>query len=157
MIYYGIDPGKGGGIAAVGENGDLLFADKMPDTERGIFELLSVMDRDWRDGSAPPPRTAVLELVRSSPQMGVVSVFTFGRNYGALRMALAAHKIPFEEHTPAKWQGMMRCRSGGDKNVTKQRAQELFPDVKCTHNISDALLLAEFCRRLHKGLLGVSA
>ena len=38
--------------------------------------------------------------------------------------------------------------SKGDKNVTKRRAQELFPGARVTHAVADALLLAEYCRRL---------
>jgi hypothetical protein len=35
----------------------------------------------------------------------------------------------------------------GDKNVSKRKAQELFPQLKITHATADALLLAEFGRR----------
>jgi len=37
--------------------------------------------------------------------------------------------------------------TGGDKNVSKRRAQELFPEIKITHAIADALLIAEYARR----------
>ena len=33
-----------------------------------------------------------------------------------------------------------------DKNVTKNRAQQLWPTIKVTHAIADALLLGEYCR-----------
>lgn len=62
-------------------------------------------------------------------------------------MLLASQSVPFEEVTPAKWQGALGCRSKGDKNVTKRKAQELFPEVKMTHAIADAYLLAEYCRQ----------
>jgi hypothetical protein len=35
----------------------------------------------------------------------------------------------------------------GDKNVSKRRAQELFPQLKVTHATADALLIAEYGRR----------
>jgi hypothetical protein len=38
--------------------------------------------------------------------------------------------------------------SKGDKNVTKRRAQQLFPQLKVTHAIADALLIAEYGRRV---------
>ena len=79
--------------------------------------------------------------------MGCVSAFTFGRGYGALLMALTAARIPFDVVQPAKWQQGLGCRSGGDKHVTKRRAQQLFPSVTVTHALADALLIAEFCRR----------
>lgn len=137
-LYIGIDPGTGGGIAALTATGDVHLVTAMPATERDVFELLTGLA-----GSR-----AVLEFVRSSPQMGVKSAFTFGQGYGGLRMALLAAGIPFDEVHPIKWQNAMQARSSGDKNVTKRRAQELFPQVRCTHANSDALLLAEYCRRV---------
>jgi hypothetical protein len=86
--------------------------------------------------------------------MGVTSAFTFGRGYGSLLMALTAKRVPFDEVPPGTWQKTMGCLSGGDKNVTKRRAQQLFPAVKVTHAVADALLIAEFARRrwhLHQG------
>jgi hypothetical protein len=59
-------------------------------------------------------------------------------------------KIPFEEVSPVKWQKVMGCLSKGDKNVTKAAAQRLFPDIKITHAIADALLIAEYGRRIKK-------
>jgi hypothetical protein len=41
----------------------------------------------------------------------------------------------------------MGCLTKGDKNVSKKRAQELFPSIKCTHATSDALLIAEYGNR----------
>ena len=41
----------------------------------------------------------------------------------------------------------MDCLTGGDKNVTKRKAQSLFPWVKVTHAIADSMLLAEYCRQ----------
>lgn len=90
---------------------------------------------------------AYLEQVHSSPQMGVKSSFTFGNGFGHLEMALTAAGIPFERVRPQVWQKAMSCMTGGDKNVSKRKAQELFPHIKCTHATSDALLIAEFGRR----------
>ncbi len=68
-------------------------------------------------------------------------------------MALVAAGIAFDEVTPQRWQKMLGCRSKGDKNVTKRRAQDLFPQVRVTHALADALLLAEYCRRVKLGQL----
>jgi Holliday junction resolvasome RuvABC endonuclease subunit len=142
VTALGIDPGASGGIAALAADGTLLWAVPTPATHRDILDLLQ---------SAWPAR-AVLEFVRSSPQMGVVSAFSFGAHAGALRMALVAAGIPFDEVTPQKWQAAMQCRTKGDKNVSKRRAQELFPSVKVTHATADALLLAEYGRRIDRRL-----
>jgi hypothetical protein len=140
----GIDPGQGGGIAIVGEG--VLNSYKMPETERDLLDTLD-------DAKVFGATTAYLEFVRSSPQMGVVSAFKFGQGYGALRMAVIASGLRLEEVTPQKWQRSMQCLTKGDKNVSKRRAQELFPEHKITHAIADALLIAEYGRRC-EGLQG---
>lgn len=139
MTYIGLDPGVSGGIAVLNEFGTLKLAVKMPPTEMDVLEFLRE-----HGGSGK----AALEFVRSSPQMGVTSAFTFGRGYGGLKMALLACGIACVEVTPQKWQSALGCRTGGDKNVSKRKAQELFPMFKVTHHTADALLLAEYCRRL---------
>jgi hypothetical protein len=76
--------------------------------------------------------------------MGVVSAFSFGRGYGNLEMALTAARIPFERVRPQVWMKALGCMTKGDKNITKKLASELFPNIKCTHAVSDALLLAYY-------------
>jgi hypothetical protein len=95
----------------------------------------------------------VLEHAQAFPGMGVSGAFNYGRGYGAMAMALQACGIPYDIVPPAKWQGALSCRSGGEKNITKRRAEQLFPAQKVTHAIADALLLAEYCRRVHQGAL----
>lgn len=136
MTYLGIDPGVNGGIAWTGPDG--AAAEKMPDTERETFELLAAHGEN---------AVAVIERVASSPQMGVTSAFTFGRGYGFLRGCLHALGIPFVEVSPMKWQKVLECRTHGDKNVSKARAQQLYPHLKITHATADALLLATYCAR----------
>jgi len=138
----GIDPGQIGGIAIVGP--DMLDAVKMPDTERDVFELLA----EW----APLASRAVIEQVGVMPKEGVRSAFTFGRGYGGLRMALIALRMPFQAVAPGVWQRPFNLPTGkggktAKKNVHKARAQEMFPSLKITHAIADALLIAEWGRR----------
>lgn len=138
-LYIGIDPGKSGGIAFIPtEHGD-PWTEKMPDTERDLWDLF--------DGMEEQRPFAMIEFVRSTPQMGVVSAFTFGWGYGSLRMCLLARAISSEDVVPGKWQKAMGCLTKGDKNVSKRKAQQLFPGLKITHANADALLIAEYCRR----------
>jgi Holliday junction resolvasome RuvABC endonuclease subunit len=142
MITIGIDPGKNGGIAVINEKGD-AYADKMPETLQDLFELLNSYSVGY-DGNC----RAFIEQVHSSPQMGVKSAFTFGNGFGHLEMALTACGIPFERIRPQAWQKALGCMTKGDKNVSKRRAQELFPTLKITHSTADALLIAEYGRRI---------
>jgi len=141
-LYIGIDPGLSGGIAFIPTLGD-PWAHKMPETDRDLIDLL-------RDSINLFDARATLEFVSSSPQMGVKSAFTFGEGYGRLQMALTALGVPYERVRPQAWQKSMGCLTRGDKNVSKRRAQELFPALKVTHAIADALLIAEFARRAGK-------
>lgn len=141
-LYIGIDPGLSGGIAFIPDNGT-PWAHKMPETDKDLMELF----RDSINLSEP---RALIELVHSSPQMGVKSAFTFGEGYGRLQMALTALGIPYERVRPQAWQKALGCMTKGDKNVSKRRAQELFPDIKVTHSTADALLIAEYNRRSAK-------
>jgi crossover junction endodeoxyribonuclease RuvC len=81
------------------------------------------------------------------PKQGVTSTFTFGRGFGALCMGLTAAEIPYDLVSSMKWMGAMQCRTGGDKSVSKRRAQQLFPQVKVTDYLADSLLIAEYLRR----------
>lgn len=162
MFYIGIDPGVSGGIAILDDSGKVIEIHKMPETNRDILVLFGAA----HPGVPRIPARAVLERVSASPQMGTVSAFTFGKGYGGLRMALAAGQIPYDEVAPLKWQNAMGCAQprrapgepkkkigGKDKNISKRRAQELFPAEWVTHSIADALLLAEYCRRKAVGEL----
>lgn len=137
----GLDPGQSGGIAIVDPTG-MPWAVKMPETERDIWDTIAEA-KTWGAFETH----AVIEVVHAMPKQGVSSTFKFGKNYGALRMAIIAAGIPFREVQPRAWQQAMGCLTGGDKNVSKAKAQQLFPGIKVTHALADALLLAEWLRR----------
>ena len=145
-MFIGIDPGKSGAIAIVDGTGLYVASLRLSCTESDVAEFFATYIQ-YED------MVAYIERVHSMPRQGVASSFKFGMNYGFLRGMLIAFKVPFEEVGPAVWQGKMSCRSGGDKNVTKARAQQLFPAVKITHANADALLIAEYGRRKRKGEL----
>jgi hypothetical protein len=109
----------------------------MPDTLQDLWELL-------RDIASEGDCHAYLEQVHSSPQMGVVSAFTFGNGFGHLEMALTAAGIPFTRVRPQVWQKELGCLTKGDKNISKRKAQELFPSMKVTHATADSLLIATY-------------
>jgi hypothetical protein len=133
-------------VAWILDNG-LAEAVPMPQTDQDLLRLL----HDLRHQDAC---FAVLERVSASPQMGVVSAFSFGWHFGALQMALAAVGIPYDLVTPQVWQRALSCLSHGDKTITKRRAQQLFPMLHVTHATADALLLAEHGRRLRARTYG---
>ncbi len=136
--WIGIDPGVSGGMALLRPQGTTETVAFKHATEKDVYDALC----DWPDYAF-----VVIEKVSASPQMGVVSAFTFGASYGLLRGILMG-MYPFEAVTPQKWQRELGCLTRGNKNVSKAKAQQLFPSLKITHSIADALLLAEYARRL---------
>lgn len=147
-VYIGVDPGDSSGCIAalVRSRGHGAAPVSLP------LAKATLRDRvNWLDGllgTGPELCFAVLEDVHSMPKQGVTSSFKFGWSKGSLEMALVACGISYELVSPQKWQLAMGCRSKGDKNITKAAAQRLFPEVKVIHHTADALLLAEYARRL---------
>jgi hypothetical protein len=142
MTTIGIDPGVNGAIAWIMDGKPCV--EKMPDTLQDLWELVQSIAFGGRGLPTPTGCKAFLEAVHSSPQMGVTSAFTFGRGYGNLEMALTAAGIPFERVRPQVWQKALGCLTKGDKNITKRKAQEMFPGIKVTHATADALLIAHY-------------
>ncbi len=141
MIFLGIDPGKSGGISR--HWGTNVCGQKFTGlTPMDIYKHIKIYAES---GIC----IAMIEKVHSMPKQGVKSSFTFGQNYGFLLGCLTALEIPFEYVTPQKWQRYLGCMSKGDKSVTKQKAQELYPHLKITHAIADALLIGEYLKRTY--------
>lgn len=153
----GVDPGTKGGLVLVRANGTLANAwalkPGMPedDIDRVIeFAAHSLL--------ALGSNVCFFELVGyigahdGKQGDGGQGAFTFGHVDGYLRGGLRAHGIRPRYVPPQMWQGAMNCMSGGNKNVTKRRAIELWPAEKWTHALSDAALIAEFGRRRTAGL-----
>jgi crossover junction endodeoxyribonuclease RuvC len=99
------------------------------------------------------PDHAYIEYASARPGQGVTSMFRFGCGYGGIKMALAACSVPFTVVTPVKWKPAVGIQKGADKEASRQRALQLFPDQaanlarKKDHARADAILLAYFGMR----------
>tara|TARA_R100001129_G_scaffold38716_3_gene26047 strand:+ start:410 stop:832 length:423 start_codon:yes stop_codon:yes gene_type:complete len=137
----GIDPGYSGCVVSLHrETGEVDGLINLSETPHDIAEFVRARSLSIDK--------AYLEKVGAMPRQGVSSTFKFGTSYGFCLGLLTSLLVPFEEVTPAKWQQAMKCRSGGDKKITKAAAQRLFPRMKVTHKNADALLIAEYGRRV---------
>jgi len=165
MLYLGLDPGASGGLGAISIHESYhdewkVYADKWPDTERDIYNLLSMRI----DSRARWTVVAGIEKVHAfpvfgakkcpvckrKPSQGVSSTFKFGKHYGFLRGILISLGIRFLEISPQTWQSKLKCRTKGNKNISKAMAQQLFPEIKITHATADALLIAEYMKMEYK-------
>lgn len=155
--YIGIDPGKTGAMAIIGEDVSPVLTD-FAEREK-VLKFFRLDSRDCLDWFSA---TAVVEKANAHPGQGVVSTFSFGTNYGIWLGQLELASVPYDIITPAAWKkeifdGMKR--SGDLKADSLDRARRLFPECggklrfKKDHNRAEALLLAEYCRRMHTGTL----
>ena len=139
-LILGIDPGESGAVAVLRMDGKphhVLKAGKSTLYDMGYYlRTISAFIC-----------CAYLERVGVRPEQGIASAAKFMINYGEYRGLLAGLNIPVKHVLPQVWQRHMRCLTRGDKNVTKRKAQELYPTLVITHADADALLLAEYGRR----------
>jgi len=141
--YLGVDVGAEGAMAVLDPLGAVVSVQRLDNaTQHDVWT--------WLSGQRV--RFAAIEKVSAMPKQGVASTFKFGTSFGFCQGMLVAAGIRFEFVTPQKWQKALDCRTGGDKNISKARAQALFPGIKVIHANADALLIAEFARRTALGL-----
>jgi hypothetical protein len=173
-LYVGVDPGAGGGLAALtsyetaggSRPWEVVSFKSMPDTELKAWSWFNYLPHPHR-------RYAAVEQVQGyigNPHPGS-AMFNFGRSYGSLRMALVAAGFRFEDDPdpdwnpyqhdtaltvrPQVWQagiGISSRKRSESKEAFKRRlkvvAEGLFPKLKITLATADALLIAEYLRRL---------
>lgn len=149
--YMGIDPGGSGGLAVISHGGLVIGCQKMPATERDIWEWIVEASGNVR---------AVIEYINPAYQgTAKGSMAKLYGSYMQLRGYLVAAGIPFETALTRKWANRLGVhKSSKDesrtvwKNRLKAAAQSLFPQEKITLATADALLIAEYCRRIHNGI-----
>lgn len=168
MLILGIDPGMAGGIAKLKLDGSRWCpsAINMPATEKGIADYLwaqYVIANDeqieiicFLEHIQPMPiikrkKTQTGET-REEVNPGLNQIGNFMKHYGFLRGCLITIGIPVEDIRPQAWQKLLGCMTKGNKNISKGKAQQLFPTMRITHSIADALCIAEAGRKIRMGL-----
>lgn len=158
-VTIGIDPGKTGAVAI-----------RWPDDKWSIYDCPTVKIKSGKStkefcdpqGMAElldlPPLIeggihAYIEKVGPMPGQGVTSMFRFGEGFGMWQGILAALKIPHTMVTPQRWKKETMQGMGKDKDASRIRARQLFPELcpqlnlKKHHGRADAILIAEYGRR----------
>lgn len=158
--YIGIDPGMSGGIATI--QGSKIEVYPMPHTELDIWRM-------FRDLPNRESSIATIEFIQPAIHaIGKLQMSKLYGNYASLRMLLTVLEIPFDDVKAVDWQKAMKTgnKKKGEsspkwKDRLRAKAQRLFPKLPAWNwnkgeqrKISDALLIAEYCRRKHEGTLG---
>lgn len=158
-VWIGIDPGFGGAVAAILEDGGVIVHDapvvEVAEGRRDydVRAMSHILHDVAGDRAGEVARVlCVLEKVHSLPREGVHSAFVFGRGVGLWEGMLAEYGIPYEPVTPQRWKKALMDGMPKEKQASILRAKQLFPRAELTlrkhHGRADALLLAEYARRL---------
>lgn len=153
MVFIGLDPGVGGGIAFI-IPAPIVKCIKMPATQKDIWQWLVYAKKEGNDATF-----AIIEKVNTGfPGTSKSAMAKLYGSYKELTMVLSFLGIPFLEVTSSKWQTGLEIPSRTAtenrthwKNRLKAKAQQLFPGVNVTLHTADALLIAYYCRLRHEG------
>lgn len=163
MIFIGIDPGLSGAVAFVSDLEG--FVNRVHDTPTLLVEgdkvrrkpdttAMAALLRPYSHGTKT---LVVLESVHSMPKQGVASSFTFGEGLGVWKGIIAAFGFPLELPSPQRWKKALLADQGKEKDASRFKAMQIFPELaeqlsrKKDDGRAEALLMAEYGRRLRKG------
>lgn len=149
-IIIGIDPGLTGGIAVIDSSRKtiikLVDMPVSPDGKKNKvngYGLLQIFGGYTRDDI----EMVYLERVSARPGQGVVSMFSFGRSYGAVEAAVSLLGFPLSYVTPQSWKrraGLI----GAEKDASRGKVLDLYPDAdvhrKKDNGRADAVLIARY-------------
>ena len=151
-VFIGIDPGKSGGcgMIVIEDGVEPSISWKFPkDISLLNVQLMSCIPKNisYEDVHV------MIEHVHAFPKQGSVSTFTFGQNLGQWEGTLHANELDFEYINPKQWIYWYDIKPGIDKKERKrillERAKSLFPNMKITFNVSDAMLIANYCAEIY--------
>ena len=156
MAIIGIDPGLTGALAVI--NGELAYILDTPSGKvNGKTAYFEAEMGDLLDGIVDANRSdfhVFIERQQAMKGQGVSSTFRTGYGYGLWRGLIAGLNLQLTEVSPASWKKAVGLPTGSDKNASRKRAQELFPQLTRDlarvkdHGRADALLIAEHGRRI---------
>jgi crossover junction endodeoxyribonuclease RuvC len=152
MRFIGIDPGLSGGIACI--DGVVTWTAPMPTVKDGTKTTVNAYALRNMIVDLGPLDLVMIEKVGTRPGQGIVSAFSFGEGCGVIRGILTALERPYDYVLPQTWTKAIGIPPKAGKPEHVAAARRLFPhvDLRDTQDgMADALLIAEYGRRLHTG------
>lgn len=153
-IVCGIDPGKKGGIAIIGND---VSAMAMPavGNEIDIHRISNFLHNNHVE-------LVIVEKVHAMPGQGVTSMFTFGKNFGEIIGMLKTDCIPYQLVTPQAWKKTVLAGMPWKKNkkCSIDFCMRKYPELsllatkrsRVPHDgMADAICIAEYGRRIENG------
>lgn len=156
-MILGLDPGKAGALAIIDE----LDTGRVP-VVMDMRYLGDIPDVGWLDDqvfdTGVRPVLVVVENQQPMPKQGLVSTYQNGVGYGALLAWATLLQVPFITPRPSVWKRKMGVSR--DKAECVALAAQLFPGAGlhgprggAKDGRAESLLLAEYGRRFHLGLV----
>jgi len=149
MIYCGIDPGLTGGIAFLHKG--LLVADRVPvrkfkmnKKERKYLDVGTIVAMLEKH----KPDHIFIEKQQAMPGQGVSSTFMTGLGYGIYIGMFISLGYDYTEVSPRQWKKDLDVPK--DKNLSRERASELYPHashfwkLKCEDGVAEAAMIAHW-------------
>ena len=157
-IYMGLDPGLGGGIAAINNVTGEIVLFPLSTTDHAIWDAVQTACglAEGNDIEIKACLEWINPAIQGIAKSGMSKLYG---SYKALGMALVAAQISHEVVQPKKWQTAMGCplRAKSDssdkwKKKLLNHAKNLYPKQKgLSLATGDALLMATYYMRLHQG------
>ena len=126
-FFLGIDPGFTGAVAVYCPEAEVVNVGDMPTFKDPSSGKTLINDHALFEMLRPSVGNihGMLEKVASRPGQSAPSTFRFGEGFGAIKMALAGHQIPYQTVTPAKWKKHFGLSK--DKRASRGLATQRFP------------------------------
>jgi crossover junction endodeoxyribonuclease RuvC len=150
--FIGIDPGLKGGVAYIDRYLPVNVW-RMPIVKIGTKRMVNTgVLRDWIV-SCGPVDLVMLEDVNAGAVKSIMSAFAFGRGYGRVEAIIECLDRPHAYVGSHVWTKALGITRGAGKPEHIAVAERLFPALRgeLTDGQADALLIAEYARRLHSG------
>lgn len=152
--YAAIDPGFEGSMAVLYPGDEMEFFDTptMKVGTRRKYDIPAMLQRVLSIAGDGKNIKFALEDVHAVPKFGVVTSGELMRGVGIWQGILAPY--PLTMIAPQRWKKAMMDGMGKEKDASRYRARQLFPQssgwlerVK-DHNRADALLMAAYLKRI---------
>jgi len=177
-IHIGIDPGKLGACAIMGDGMSMPAVTPMPlagkvidwsamgewvneritDAQTNTLRKRDLSMSELTDVSLWC--TATIEKAHAMPGQGVTSMFSFGETYGGWFGLMGALGIPLRIVTPQAWKRAILAGTSKDKAAAIAYVRRAYPGVnllatersRTAHDgMADAVCIAEYGMRMERG------
>lgn len=159
-MIVGLDPGLTGAVAFMERGGSIVTVEDTPsfltDGKKRDYDVPGMVRLLMENGSTGHIEHVFIERQQARPGIPPQAMLKIGHGFGLWIGILATLHIPYTAVWPQVWQREMYAGAvpGEGKERSLLVASRLWPDLvipKSRHDRADALLIAEWGRRLLLG------